>query len=154
SEIEGMRQSVAAKEAELRGERERVERDSAALQETLGAKAKEMSVRERALSARAGSEHARCAARTDGPSVRGRSDGEAPRMGIPPDEPEVSGGTIQRDVRISNGRALEEIGRTRGPRAQPTGGARPAGAPAIQARGGSQGPIGQVRRSGGGVAAI
>src|SRR5216117_44058 len=52
SEIEGMRQSVAAKEAELRGERERVERDSAALQETLGAKAKEMSVRERALSAR------------------------------------------------------------------------------------------------------
>src|SRR5437667_2356392 len=75
-------------------------------------------------------------------------------MGIPPDEPEVSGGTIQRDVRISNGRALEEIGRTRGPRAQPTGGARPAGAPAIQARGGSQGPIGQVRGSGGGVAAI
>src|SRR2546428_5782750 len=47
-----MRQSVAAKEAELHAERERIERDSSALQDTLGAKAKEMSVRERSLTAR------------------------------------------------------------------------------------------------------
>src|SRR2546428_817387 len=53
SEAEGMRQSVAAKEAELHAERERIERDSSALQDTLGAKAKEMCVRERSLTARA-----------------------------------------------------------------------------------------------------
>ncbi len=52
NELEGMRQSVAAKEAELRAERERIERDSSALQETLGAKAKEMALREKALTAR------------------------------------------------------------------------------------------------------
>src|SRR5437867_2332559 len=76
-------------------------------------------------------------------------------MGIPPDEPEVSGGTIQRDVRISNGRALEEIGRTRGPRAQPTGGARPAGGPASgAARGGVASPgLGRGRSRTGGETA-
>ncbi|TLZ77759.1 MAG: hypothetical protein E6K08_02580 [Methanobacteriota archaeon] len=52
NELEGMRQSVAAKETELRAERERIERDSSALQETLGAKAKEMALREKALTAR------------------------------------------------------------------------------------------------------
>ncbi len=52
NEGEGVRQSVATKEAELRAERERIERDSSALQETLGAKAKEMALREKALAAR------------------------------------------------------------------------------------------------------
>src|SRR5256712_13726781 len=52
SEAEGMRRSVAAKAAGLHAERERIERDSSALQGNLGAKAKEMSVRERSLTAR------------------------------------------------------------------------------------------------------
>ncbi len=52
SEAEATRHALAAKEADLKAERERIERDSSMLQETLGAKAKEMAARERALSAR------------------------------------------------------------------------------------------------------
>ena len=52
TETEAMRQSLAAREAEVRAERERIERDSTVLQDTLGAKAKEMAIREKALAAR------------------------------------------------------------------------------------------------------
>lgn len=51
-EGDALRQSVVAKEAALHEERERIERDSAALQDTLGAKAKEMAAREKSITAR------------------------------------------------------------------------------------------------------
>lgn len=54
TEAETMRQSLAVKEAEIQAEGERIERDASALQDTLGAKAKEMAIREKSLAAREG----------------------------------------------------------------------------------------------------
>jgi len=58
ADAETFRQSVATKEADLRSERERMERDSTALQEKLGAKAQELAAREKALAAREAELHA------------------------------------------------------------------------------------------------
>jgi len=51
TEAEALGQSLAIKESELRAERDRIERDATALQDTLGAKAKELSIREKAVTA-------------------------------------------------------------------------------------------------------
>jgi chromosome segregation ATPase/regulation of enolase protein 1 (concanavalin A-like superfamily) len=51
TEMDTVRQSLALRDAEIRAERERIERDSTVLQDTLGAKAKEMAIREKALAA-------------------------------------------------------------------------------------------------------
>lgn len=51
TEADAVRQSLAAKEADLLSERERLERESMALQDKLGSKAKELVTREKAIAA-------------------------------------------------------------------------------------------------------
>src|SRR3989454_4031622 len=104
--------------------------------------------------ARAGAGRSRDPARRDGPSVRVGGEGEAPGMGVAPDEFAVPTGAIHHDIGISHHRTGEENRRTRGPRPKPTGGVRPARDGPIETRRRSEGPDGQVGGSGGCLATI